>query len=149
MGWASARRLFSAAMGESAGVDGACAEATLAAARAVVAFSKVRRVSMVVSIVTFAFSVIRAQLKLKQEVHMARIRGVEANEAGLFTRFVYWMTRRKIGRVVLPLKITAHLPRLLAAVGGMEMAEQAAGTVDAKLKALASIKTATLVGCPF
>jgi len=80
---------------------------------------------------------------------MARIRGVEANEAGLFTRFVYWMTRRKAGRVILPFKVTAHQPRLLAAVGGMEMAQQGFETVDAKLKALASIKTATLVGCPF
>jgi len=80
---------------------------------------------------------------------MARIRGVEANEAGLFTRFLYWMTRRKVGRVILPFKLTAHLPRLLVAVGGMEMAQQALHTVDAKLKALAEIKTATLVGCPF
>ena len=80
---------------------------------------------------------------------MARIHGVEASEAGLFTRFLYWMTRRKVGRVILPFKVTAHLPRLLVAVGGMEMGQQAVQTVDAKLKALAEIKAATLVGCPF
>jgi hypothetical protein len=59
------------------------------------------------------------------------------------------MTKRKVGRVILPFKITAHQPRLLFAVGGMEVGEHALHTVDAKLKALASIKTATLVGCPF
>jgi len=80
---------------------------------------------------------------------MARIRGVEANEAGLFTRFLYWMTRRKVGRVILPLKITAHQPRLLFAVGGMEMGQQGLRSLDAKLKVLAEIKAATLVGCPF
>jgi hypothetical protein len=80
---------------------------------------------------------------------MARIRGVEANEAGPFTRFLYWMTKRKLGRVILPFKITAHQPRLLLAVGQMEMGQQALHTVDTKLKALAGIKTATLVGCPF
>jgi hypothetical protein len=80
---------------------------------------------------------------------MARIRGVEANEAGLLTRFLYWMTKRKVGRVILPLKITAHQPRLLFAVGGMEMGQQALRTFDAKLKVLAEIKTATLIGCPF
>jgi predicted glycosyltransferase len=80
---------------------------------------------------------------------MARIRGVEASEAGLFTRFLYWMTRRKVGRVIVPFKVTAHLPRLLVAVGGMEMGQQAVQTVAAKLKALAEIKAATLVGCPF
>jgi hypothetical protein len=80
---------------------------------------------------------------------MARIRGVEANEAGLFTRFLYWMTRRKVGRVILPFKVTAHLPRLLVAVGQMEMGQAALRTVEPKLKALAGIKAATLIGCPF
>jgi hypothetical protein len=80
---------------------------------------------------------------------MARIPGVGANQAGLFTRFLYWMTRRKVGRVIMPFKVTAHQPRLLLAVGGMEMGQQALRTFDAKLKALAEIKAATLVGCPF
>jgi hypothetical protein len=80
---------------------------------------------------------------------VARIRGVEANEAGLFTRFLYWMTRRKVGRLILPSKVTAHLPRLLLATGQMEMGQMAVHTVDAKIKALAEIKAATMVGCPF
>jgi hypothetical protein len=80
---------------------------------------------------------------------MARIRGVEAKEAGLYTRFLYWMTKRKVGRVILPFKVTAHQPRLLTAVGQMEMGQQALKAVDTKLKALAGIKAATLVGCPF
>ena len=80
---------------------------------------------------------------------MARIAGVEARGAGLFVRFVYWMVKRKIGRVVEPLKVTAHHPRLLRAVGQMEMGQEAAKTVDAALKALVSLKTAMLVGCPF
>ena len=80
---------------------------------------------------------------------MARIEGVEAGKAGLITRIAYWMTKRKIGRVVLPIKITAHHPRLLRALGGMEMGQEAARTVEAPLKILASIKVASLVGCPF
>jgi hypothetical protein len=80
---------------------------------------------------------------------MARIPAVEADQAGLFTRLLYWMTRRKVGRVIMPFKITAHNPRLLLAVGGMEMGQQALRTFDAKLKVLAEIKAATLVGCPF
>lgn len=80
---------------------------------------------------------------------MARIRGIEPSEAGLVTRFLYWMTRRKVGRVVLPFRITAHQPRLLRAVGEMEMGQHALETVEPKLKALAGIKTALLIGCPF
>ena len=80
---------------------------------------------------------------------MARIQGVETEQAGLFVRFIFWMTRRKIGRVVLPIRIAAHHPRLLRAVGEMESGQMAARTVDGSLKALASVKVALLIGCPF
>lgn len=80
---------------------------------------------------------------------MERIRAVETNEAGWFVRFVYWMTRRALGRVVMPVKITAHHPRLLRAMSAMEQGQAAAHSVDASLKCLAEIKVATLIGCPF
>ena len=84
-----------------------------------------------------------------KEKKMARIRGVEPSEAGLVTRFLYWMTKRRLGRVILPSRITAHQPRLLRAIGGMDMGQLALSTVEPKLKALASIKTALLIGCHF
>jgi len=80
---------------------------------------------------------------------MARIKGVEAAQAGWFVRFVYYMVRRKLGRVVLPIKIAAHHPRLLRSLGEMEAGQLAAHSADAGLKSLASIKTAMLIGCPF
>ena len=86
---------------------------------------------------------------------MARIKGIEPHEASWFTRLIYWMVRRKIGkltgqnRLLEPIKITAHHPRLLKAMGQMEMGQEAARSVPAALKSLASIKAATLVGCPF
>jgi hypothetical protein len=80
---------------------------------------------------------------------MARIEGVEGRNAGWFVRLAYWFTKRKLGRVIEPVKITAHHPRLLRALAGMETGQQAADSVPADLKALASIKTAMLVGCPF
>ncbi|MGI8744238.1 MAG: hypothetical protein ACR2NN_17020 [Bryobacteraceae bacterium] len=80
---------------------------------------------------------------------MARVQGVEPSEAGLFTRLVYWMTKRKAGRVVLPVRITAHHTRLLRAMGQMEMGQAAARSMDETLKGLAGIYTAVLIGCPF
>ena len=80
---------------------------------------------------------------------MARIAGVEPERAGWFVRFVYWMVRRKVGRVVVPVKITAHHTRLLRSLGEMEAGQLAARSVDAGLKSLASVKAATLIGCPF
>jgi len=80
---------------------------------------------------------------------MARIRGVETGEANPLTRFLYWMTKRKLGRVIEASKIAAHQPRLLLASGQMEMGQQAVRSVDLKLKALAEIKAAVMIGCPF
>jgi hypothetical protein len=46
-------------------------------------------------------------------------------------------------------KIVAHQPALLRAVGRMEMAQGAARTVDRRLKVLAGLRASTLAGCPF
>ena len=86
---------------------------------------------------------------------MARMQGVESHEAGWFLRLMYWLVQRKMGkltgrnRLIEPIKIAAHHPRLLKALGQMEMGQEAARSVPAALKSLASIKAATLVGCPF
>ena len=86
---------------------------------------------------------------------MARMNGVEPHQAGWYTRLVYWFVRRSVGKItgssslVEPVKITAHHPRLLKAYGQMEMGQDAATSVPVLVKTLASLKVATLVGCPF
>ena len=55
---------------------------------------------------------------------MARIRGAEPSKqvlvSGVFTRIVYAMTRRRVGRVVMPVQLVAHHPKLLWGYGQME-----------------------------
>ncbi len=80
---------------------------------------------------------------------MPRIPAIEPAQANLFTRFVYWMTKRSVGRVIVPVKVTAHHPGLLRGVGQMEQAQAAAHSIPETLKELASIKAAMMVGCPF
>jgi len=80
---------------------------------------------------------------------MARIEGIGDQQANAFTRAFFGAVQRKLGRVPEPLRITAHQGRLLAAVGGMEMAQEAMHAVDPVVKALVGIKTAMLIGCPF
>ena len=80
---------------------------------------------------------------------MARMDGVEWKQAGLFVRLAYWLTRRKLGRVVAPIRILAHHPRLLRAQAHMELGQEAAQTVDPRLKAMVEVKVAMLIGCPF
>ena len=86
---------------------------------------------------------------------MARMKGIEPHEAPWFTRLIYWVVRRKVkkltgqDRLSEAIKIMAHHPRLLKALGRMEMGQEAARSVPEHLKSLASIKAATLVGCPY
>lgn len=84
---------------------------------------------------------------------MAKIPGADPARQGLlrglFTRFVYSLTKRKVGRVVMPVQIVAHHPKLLWGYGQMEQSLLSSRLVAAPLKDLASLRVATLVGCPF
>ena len=80
---------------------------------------------------------------------MSRIPGVPEHKANIFVRFAYWLSKKRIGKVVEPLAVTAHHPWIFRGYGAYEFALERAHLVEGKLKALASIKAATLVGCPF
>jgi len=84
---------------------------------------------------------------------MARILGAFRNQGGLFRRVfvsvVYFLTKRKVGHVVMPVQVTAHHPSILWGYGQMEQCQLSSKLVDAKLKGLAELRTATLIGCPF
>ncbi len=80
---------------------------------------------------------------------MARIEGVSRHNARWTTRFAYWFGRRRVGRVPEPLRIVAHHPWIERAAGAFELALDRSRRVDARLKGLAEIKAAALIGCPF
>ncbi|MGH9687975.1 MAG: hypothetical protein ACRD5K_12880 [Candidatus Acidiferrales bacterium] len=69
--------------------------------------------------------------------------------AGLFVRFAYWVTQRKLKKLPAPVQITAHHPRILWGYAQMEQAQLAVKRVEPALKNLAELRVATLVGCPF
>jgi hypothetical protein len=80
---------------------------------------------------------------------MGRIAGVPESQAGWFARLTYRFSRKKFGKVAESLAVKAHHSGILFGVAMMENAEGKAKLVDARLKALAEIRAATLVGCPF
>jgi len=79
---------------------------------------------------------------------VARIEGV-IRGGSLLARVVFWMSRRKLGRVIGPLRVHALHTRLLAGVGSMETAQEKASTVPTTVKVLAEVLVAMRVGCPF
>jgi hypothetical protein len=84
---------------------------------------------------------------------MARIPGAPRTQGGLIRRvfvgIVYFLTQRRLGRVIMPIQVTAHHPRIFWGYLQMEQSQMGAKSVDAKLKGLAELRVATLVGCPF
>ncbi len=80
---------------------------------------------------------------------MARIEGVPKNRAGLMTQFASWMAKRRLGKVPESLTLVAHHPWISRGYIGFELALERSRLVDGRLKVLADIKVATLVGCPF
>ena len=82
-----------------------------------------------------------------QEV--VRAKGVQDREAGLFTRFVFWCTKRRYGHILLSTRIRAHDSKLLALAELMSRYTSARGIVPPKLKELVQLKVAAMVGCPF
>lgn len=84
---------------------------------------------------------------------MARISGADPGKqglwSGLFTRIVYAMTKRKVGRVVMPVRIVAHHAKILWGYGQMEQSLLSSHRVETALKDLATLRVATLIGCPF
>jgi hypothetical protein len=84
---------------------------------------------------------------------MARISGAPSNQGGLLRRLfvglVYSLTRRRLGRVIMPVQVAAHHSKLFWGYVQMEQSQMGSRLVDAKLKGLAGLRVATLVGCPF
>jgi hypothetical protein len=84
---------------------------------------------------------------------MARISGAPRNQGGLLRRLfvgiVYSITQRRLGRVVMPVQVTAHHTRVFWGYLQMELSQMGSKLVDEKLKGLAQLRVATLVGCPF
>jgi hypothetical protein len=84
---------------------------------------------------------------------MARIHGAPSNQGGpirrLFLGLVYWLTHRRLGRVIMPVQVTAHHGKIFWGYLQMEQSQMSSKLVDARLKGLAQLRVATLVGCPF
>jgi 4-carboxymuconolactone decarboxylase len=88
---------------------------------------------------------------------MSRIAGVTPKQAGPLTRVILSLARRKTRqlagreteRMIEPLEMYAHAPRLLIGYGMMEEATAKLHRVDERLKTLAELKAATLTRCEY
>jgi hypothetical protein len=80
---------------------------------------------------------------------VVRSEGVQDNEAGLLTRIIFWLAKRRLGRVPLAMPVRARDPKLFRNVVRMDLYATSPGTIPVRLKELAQLKVAMMVGCPF
>ena len=79
---------------------------------------------------------------------MGRTKGVLDRQAGLRTRIIYWLVKRRRGRIHLAMRVRAFDPKLLGLAVRMDAHTASEGLVPLKLKELAQLKVAAMVGCP-
>lgn len=80
---------------------------------------------------------------------MSRSPGVQDKDASLRTRIIFWLAKRKIGRVSSGMRIRGLDPKYLTASVRMDAFAAAPGVVPMTLKELAQLKVAMMVGCVF
>ncbi len=73
----------------------------------------------------------------------------ESAHYGWFTRLMFWVVRRKLGRVPTPWRVVGLHQRIAYGVATMFGVQEAAKSLEPGLKSLARIQVARLVGCPF
>jgi AhpD family alkylhydroperoxidase len=88
---------------------------------------------------------------------MPRLKGVSDRDAGLGAKIAFFFTRRKLAQMtgletagmLEPLRMYAHIPRLLNAIGRLEQAESKLDILSPRHRALAELKSATTVRCEY
>ena len=86
---------------------------------------------------------------------MKRIEGIDPKNAGLFTRLVYAVAKRKVakltgrGEVIEPVKVLAKHPRILVGMAQLDAALDKSKAIPSRYKSLAMYRVAGLIGCPF
>ena len=80
---------------------------------------------------------------------MSRFEGVQDNQAGLLTRLLFWFAKRALGRVPRGMRVRACDPKYLRRAVRMDLYAASRGSVSMRLKELAQLKVALMVGCPF
>jgi AhpD family alkylhydroperoxidase len=78
---------------------------------------------------------------------MSRLDPYTPHGPDLFRRLAFAWSKRMAGRQMEPTRLVAHHKRLLFGLGTVSMAGDRSSAVDKRLKNLAMLRTAQLVGC--
>ncbi len=78
---------------------------------------------------------------------MTRLAPVPPGSGGPVARLGLWLGGRRLGQVPASFGVTAHHPQVFTGYAAFEWYVDRADTVDARLKDLAALKVASVIGC--
>ena len=78
-----------------------------------------------------------------------RVAGLEESEAPLLARPAYWVVRRMFGKVLTPIKVQARRPGIMWLGNLLGLAVEKSGKVERRVHALAQLRAAQVIECPF
>ena len=80
---------------------------------------------------------------------MARIEGIQDEEASFIQRFIFRTAAKQTGAVPEPLRIMARSSGVMWAAGLFQTSFERTNSVEPKIKYLVSLKAASMIGCLF
>ncbi|HJU10188.1 MAG TPA: hypothetical protein VJ728_04895 [Candidatus Binataceae bacterium] len=78
-----------------------------------------------------------------------RIQGIDPDNPPETIRPLFERSRHLFGRVISPNLVMAHRPEILLAASGLGQAIDGSDLIDARLKRMACVRAAQMIGCPF
>ena len=78
-----------------------------------------------------------------------RIKGIDPDQAPESVKPAFQQSLDAFGRIITPALVAAHRPEIFMASGRLNKAVAVSTVVDGRLKTMAFVRTAQMVGCPF
>ena len=78
-----------------------------------------------------------------------RLKGIDPDNPPSSVRPIFERSQERYGRVISPNLLMAYRPEILLAAAGLGRAIDGSNEVAPRLKIIASLRAAQMIGCPF
>jgi hypothetical protein len=78
-----------------------------------------------------------------------RLKEIDANDPPRSLKPIFDRSRERYGRVISPNLVMAHRPEILLGASRLGRAIDGSKVVEPRLKIIASVRAAQMIGCPF
>jgi len=78
-----------------------------------------------------------------------RVDGIDPGNPPGQLKAIFDRSRERYGRIISPNLVMAHRPEILLAASGLGSAIDGSNVLEPRLKLMASVRAAQMIGCPF